>query len=34
MFIEPLPPRTEPYDCNGFVDEDGKPIQASLSPSR
>ena len=34
MFIEPLPPRTEPYSCDGLMDEDGKPIQGSLSPLR
>jgi phosphoserine phosphatase len=34
MFIEPLPPRTEPYRCEGLFDEDGKPIQGSLSPLR
>ena len=34
MFIEPLPPRTEPYDCRGLIDEDGKPIQGSFSPLR
>jgi phosphoserine phosphatase len=34
MFIEPLPPRTEPYDCKGLVDEDGHEIQGSLSPLR
>ena len=34
MFIEPLPPRTEPYDCKGLIDEDGKPIHGSLSPLR
>ena len=34
MFIEPLPPRTEPYVCEGLVDEDGKKIQGSLSPLR
>jgi phosphoserine phosphatase len=34
MFIEPLPPRTEPYKCEGLIDEDGKAIQGSLSPLR
>ena len=34
MFIEPLPPHAEPYDCKGLVDEDGKPIQGSVSPLR
>jgi hypothetical protein len=34
MFIEPLPARTEAYSCEGLIDEDGKPIQGSLSPLR
>jgi phosphoglycolate phosphatase-like HAD superfamily hydrolase len=34
MFVEPLTARAEPYECAGLVDEDGKPIQGSLSPLR
>lgn len=34
MFIEPLPSRAEPYSCEGLIDEDGKPIQGSVSPLR